>query len=67
MANDQMVKEKKEDPSIVIPKDFEEFIRKSMYHEFLESLLDYCWELFRLEIKQKSLEVEAIQRNIPIP
>ena len=67
MANDQMTKEKKEDPSIIIPKDFEEFIRNPLYNDFLESLLDYCWELFRLEIKQKNLEAEAIQRNIPIP
>ena len=37
-----MMKEKSEDKSILIPKDFEEFIHKDIYYEFLEALLDYC-------------------------
>jgi hypothetical protein len=59
MANQRMTKEHKDDPSIIIPKGFEDFLNNPHYEEFLEALLDYCRELFRLEQKQKSLELEA--------
>ena len=37
-----------------------------MYH-FLEAALDYCKELFRLEAKQQSLDLEAKQSFLPVP
>ena len=46
-----MRKEKKDDPSIKIAPKFKEFIDNDIYMEFLEAMLDYCKELFRLESK----------------
>lgn len=37
------------------------------YEAFLQTLLEYCKELFRLENKQKVLEEEARQRGLPVP
>ena len=49
-------------------KKFFEFVEKhdQMYH-FLEAALDYCKELFRLEAKQQSLDLEAKQSFLPVP
>ena len=50
-----------------IPKGFFEFIYQPHYYNFLEALLEYCRELFRLENKQSVLEVEAKQRGLAVP
>jgi len=42
-----------------VPKGFFDFINTPHYYNFLEALLEYCRELFRLENKQQVLEVEA--------
>ena len=63
-AYKKMRKEKKDDPSIKIAPKFKEFIENVIYMEFLEAMLDYCKELFRLESKQKSLEMEARTRGL---
>jgi len=44
-----------------------EFINRPNYYNFLEALLEYCRELFRLENKQQVLEVEAKQRGLAVP
>lgn len=62
-----MMKDKKEDPSIIIPGGFKRLIFDTSYKELLQAILDYCRELFRLENKQKSLETEAKQRGLPVP
>ena len=63
----RMEKDKNEDKSIIIPFGFEEQIMSEEYKELLQAILDYCRELFRLESKQKSLEIEAKQRGLPVP
>lgn len=63
----RMLKDKKEDKSIIIPTGFQDQITSVEYLELLQALLDYFRELFRLESKQKSLEIEAKQRGLPVP
>ena len=61
------MKKNKADPKIIIPLGFTRLIFSKCYKELLQAILDYCRELFRLENKQKSLEVEAKQRGLPVP
>jgi protein phosphatase 1 regulatory subunit 36 len=63
----RLMKDKKEDNTIIIPPGFKRQIYDPSYRDFLQAILDYCRELFRLENKQKSLEVEAKQRGLPVP
>ena len=50
-----------------IPKKLFDFVEHPKYHFFLQTLLEYCKELFRLENKQQVLEQEAHTRNLPAP
>ena len=63
----KMEREKREDASKRIPDGFIKFARDPMFRDLLESMLDYCRELFRLENKQQVLEQEAKSRGLPIP
>jgi len=47
----KMEKESAADSMKRIPPDFQSFVQSQTYFEFLESMLDYCKELFRLEGK----------------
>jgi hypothetical protein len=51
-----MLKDKKDDPTKKIPNNFEKFVVSEEFKALLESMLDYCRELFRLENKQTVLE-----------
>ena len=62
-----MLKDKKEDQEKKIPPKFGHFVKSNEYKDLLESMLDYCRELFRLENKQQVLEQEAKQRGLPVP
>jgi protein phosphatase 1 regulatory subunit 36 len=62
-----MLKDKKDEPDKKIPANFEKFVSSTEFRLLLESMLDYCRELFRLENKQSVLEQEAKQRGLPIP
>ena len=62
----QMEKDRDEDDRNV-PVRLLEFIDTPDYYRFLQALLDYCRELFRLENKQQVLEAEARQRGLPVP
>ncbi len=62
-----MLKDKKDDPDKKIPPKFGQFVKSQEFKDLLESMLDYCRELFRLENKQQVLEQEAKQRGLPIP
>jgi hypothetical protein len=42
----------KEDESNAVPRSLLNFIETSKYYNFLQALLEYCRELFRLENKQ---------------
>jgi hypothetical protein len=46
-----MQKDKKDDPDKKIPPNFEKFVNSAEFRTLLESMLDYCRELFRLENK----------------
>lgn len=48
------MKEKKSEEKdwMPVPKGFFDFIERPNYYNFLEALLEYCRELFRLENKQ---------------
>jgi hypothetical protein len=48
-----------------IPKGFVEFISTEKYYLFLESLLDYCSDLFKLEARSKALINETKSRGLP--
>ena len=50
-----------------MPRSLLNFIETSKYYNFLQALLEYCRELFRLENKQQVLEQEAKQRGFPVP
>jgi len=63
----KMQKERKEDASLIIPVKFQTFVQSHELYSLLDSILEYCRELFRLENKQRSLEAEAKQRGLPIP
>jgi hypothetical protein len=63
----KMEKENNADFQKKIPADFQNFVMSDTYYEFLESMLDYCKELFRLEGKQQTLEKEAKERGLPLP
>ena len=47
----KMLKDKKDDPDRKIPQNFEKFVNSAEFLALLESMLDYCRELFRLENK----------------
>ncbi len=47
----KMLKDKKDDPDRKIPQNFEKFVNSPEFRALLESMLDYCRELFRLENK----------------
>jgi len=47
----KMLKDKKDDPDKKIPQNFEKFVNAPEFRALLESMLDYCRELFRLENK----------------
>ena len=61
-----MEKDRDEDDRNV-PTRLLQFIDTPDYYRFLQALLDYCRELFRLENKQQVLEAEARQRGLPVP
>uniref|UniRef100_A0A7S3KDY3 Uncharacterized protein n=1 Tax=Euplotes crassus TaxID=5936 RepID=A0A7S3KDY3_EUPCR len=63
----RLEKDKVDDQSIIIPAGFKTQIHSQGYKELLQAILDYCRELFRLEDKQKSLEIEAKSRGLPVP
>ena len=50
-----------------IPQRLFKFVENPKYEAFLQTLLEYCKELFRLENKQQVLEQEARQRGLPVP
>ena len=50
-----------------VPQRLLDCIDTPEYYRFLQALLDYCRELFRLENKQQVLEQEAKQRGLPVP
>ena len=50
-----------------IPEKLFKFVTDPKYKAFLQTLLEYCKELFRLENKQQVLEQEAKQRGLPVP
>ena len=50
-----------------IPINITKVANSSVFKGLLESMLDYCRELFRLENKQNNLESEAKERGIHIP
>lgn len=59
--------ERDTDKRILVPKQLMQFIETDVFYKFLNSLLEYCSELFRLENKQQVLEQEARARNLPVP
>ena len=61
-----MKNETKEDERRVPPRLYW-FIQQQEYLNFLQCLLEYCKELFRLESKQQVLEQEARQRGLDVP
>ena len=50
-----------------MPASLYQFIESKKYLDFLQALMEYCRELFRLENKQQVLEQEARQRSFPVP
>ena len=46
------MKEESNDEDRYIPKKLYEFVKQPKYESFLQTLLEYCKELFRLENKQ---------------
>jgi hypothetical protein len=52
-------RDKEENSSTVVPKGLISFLKTPQYFKFLEALLEYCRELFRLENKQTALELES--------
>ena len=48
-----------------IPKGFIEFISTQKYYLFLDSLLDYCSDLFKLEARTAALKAENKSRGLP--
>lgn len=65
-VHEQMRQEAQEEDRHIPAKLFS-FIQKPQYKTFLQTLLEYCKELFRLENKQQVLEQEARQRGLPVP
>ena len=61
-----MEKEKNE-RYLIIPKKFSDFVETKQMHAFLESILDYFKELFRLQAKQQGIAKEAKQIALPTP
>ena len=48
--------EEQDDMDRHIPKKLFQFVKDPKYEQFLQTLLEYCKELFRLENKQQVLE-----------
>ena len=61
MRNDTKEDERRIPPRLI------SFINTPEYLNFLQCLLEYCKELFRLESKQQDLEAEARQRGLDVP
>lgn len=62
-----LLRQEKEDEQSTVPTGIFTFLETPHYHTFLETLLEYCRELFRLETKQLVLEQEAKQRGFQLP
>ena len=50
-----------------IPINITKIAHSTVFKGLLESMLEYCRELFRLENKQNNLEGEALERGIYVP
>lgn len=61
------MKDESADEDRHIPPKLLKFVAEPKYQMFLQTLLEYCKELFRLENKQQVLEQEARQRGLPVP
>ena len=61
------MREESADDDRHIPETLFQFVNHPKYRGFLQTLLEYCKELFRLENKQQVLEQEARQRGLPVP
>lgn len=51
-----LLRREKEDDTNSVPRGLFAFIETPPYQNFLQALLEYCRELFRLENKQQVLE-----------
>ena len=68
----RVMKEESADEDRHIPQKLFQFVLDpnkgaDKYEHFLQTLLEYCKELFRLENKQQVLEQEARLRRLPVP
>lgn len=59
--------EQESERNFELPKRLIRFVDTPDFYNFLQALLEYCKELFRLENKQQVLEQEARQRGLPVP
>ena len=50
-----------------LPKGFEKFVSSPLCKELVESILDYCKYLLKLDKKRKQLEEDAKLRGIIAP
>ena len=57
-----MDKKRADNPNLIIPKNFKNFIQCPLYLNFIKSIYEYGLELNKIEIKQKVLEEEAKDR-----
>ena len=50
-----------------LPSGMEKFIESDLFVNLAQNILDYTFYLIRLEDRKRQLEVDAKQRNIPVP
>lgn len=58
-----MLKEKEETPSLIIPKNFEKFLKSKSFKELLKRTYEYCCLLNEVEAKYKRLKEELDEHS----
>lgn len=54
-----MMKEKEETPTLIIPKNFNQFVHSKMFKEFIKKTYEYCCFLNELETKYRRMQEET--------
>lgn len=58
-----MLAEKKDTPSLIIPKNFENFIKTQLFMNFLLAVHTYTTEYYKIHKKYRAMEIRMMDRT----
>jgi hypothetical protein len=59
----KMIEDKKDTPSLVIPKNLEQFIKTELFMNFLVTIYEYTKEYNKINKKYKVMEIKMQNRT----